>query len=111
MIKAAASPGIDVERILEIAEAIAPEASVFDASLGIDDRCLSAAKLRAVRIGNAFCTIKRGSIAHDSGYCVTIHSGRSGLQRCERRTLVLVLVAALCVGMPTGSGDVNGDLG
>jgi hypothetical protein len=43
--KAAATPGIDVERILEIAKVIAPEASVFDASLGIDDRCLSAEKL------------------------------------------------------------------
>ncbi len=45
MMKAAASRGIDVGRIAEIAEAIAPEVSVFDASLGIDDRCLSAEKL------------------------------------------------------------------
>ena len=45
MMKAAASPGIDVGRIVEIAKAIAPEVSVFDASLGIDDKCLSAEKL------------------------------------------------------------------
>ena len=45
MMKAAASRGIDVGRIAEIAEAIAPEVSVFDASLGIDDRCLPAEKL------------------------------------------------------------------
>ena len=45
MITAAESSGIDVGRIVEIAEAIAPEVSVFDASLGIDDKCLSAEKL------------------------------------------------------------------
>jgi hypothetical protein len=45
VMKAAASPGIDVGRIVEIAKAIAPEVSVFDASLGIDDKCLSAEKL------------------------------------------------------------------
>jgi hypothetical protein len=45
MTKAAATPGIDVDRIVEIAEAIAPEVSVFDASLGIDEGCLSADKL------------------------------------------------------------------
>lgn len=44
MTKAAAGPEIDVGRILEIAEAIAPETSVFDTSLGIDDACLSAEK-------------------------------------------------------------------
>jgi len=45
MMKAAAGRGIDVGRIVEIAEAIAPEASVFDASLGVDEKCLSAEKL------------------------------------------------------------------
>ncbi len=45
MMKAAASRGVDVGRIVEIAEAIAPEVSVFDASLGVDERCLSAEKL------------------------------------------------------------------
>jgi hypothetical protein len=45
MMKAAASPGIDVGRIAEIAGTIAPEVSVFDASLGIDEKCLSAEKL------------------------------------------------------------------
>jgi hypothetical protein len=45
MMKAAAGRGVDVGRIVEIAEAIAPEASVFDASLGVDERCLSAEKL------------------------------------------------------------------
>jgi hypothetical protein len=45
MMKAAAGQGVDVGRIVEIAEAIAPEASVFDASLGVDERCLSAEKL------------------------------------------------------------------
>jgi hypothetical protein len=45
MMKAAAGREIDVGRIVEIAEAIAPEASVFDASLGVDEKCLSAEKL------------------------------------------------------------------
>ena len=45
MMKAAAGRGIDVGRIVEIAESIAPEVSVFDASLGVDERCLSAEKL------------------------------------------------------------------
>ena len=45
MMKAAAGRGIDVGRIVEIAEAIAPEVSVFDASLGVDEKCLSAEKL------------------------------------------------------------------
>jgi hypothetical protein len=45
MMKAAASPGIDVGRIAEIAGTIAPEVSVFGASLGIDEKCLSAEKL------------------------------------------------------------------
>jgi len=46
MMKAAVSPEIDVNRVLKLAESIAPdEVSVFDASLGIDDRCLSAEKL------------------------------------------------------------------
>ena len=36
MMKAAAGRGIDVGRIVEIAEAIAPEVSVFDASLGVE---------------------------------------------------------------------------
>lgn len=43
--KAAASRGVDVGRIVEIAEAIAPQGSVFDASLGVDESCLSAEKL------------------------------------------------------------------
>lgn len=45
MMKEAADRGIDVSRIVEIAESIAPEVSVFDASLGVDDQCLSAEKL------------------------------------------------------------------
>ena len=45
MMKSAASAGIDVGRILEIAEAIAPNVSVFEAPLGIDEGCLSAEKL------------------------------------------------------------------
>ena len=53
MMKAAAGRGIDVGRIVEIAEAIAPEASVFDASLGVDEKCLSAEMFvskRSVRV-------------------------------------------------------------
>lgn len=45
MMKAAAGRGVDVGRIVEIAEAIAPGASVFDASLGTEEKCLSAEKL------------------------------------------------------------------
>ena len=48
MLKEATRSGVDVGRILAIAQAIAPNPSVFDASLGIDEGCLSAEKLVAV---------------------------------------------------------------
>lgn len=44
----AAMSEVNVDRILEIAQAIAPKASVFDAPLGIDEKCLSAEKLVAI---------------------------------------------------------------
>lgn len=48
MTRAVTSREIDVDQILETARAIAPEGSVFETSLGVDEDCLSAEKLVAL---------------------------------------------------------------